>query len=170
LKKVTAILLLGCLVFCAAGYHFVFRFQLWQAKSEMKLRLLRSPGQKEITELSFNSQEQEKLEWEDDHEVSVNGEMYDVIEQYSRDGKLVLRCIDDKKETALIDEYLKLNKNNSDNKPLSSLVQLIAAQFLVPVTNLPEPSVNWFSNQFFNYSSDIVSTSASINTPPPKVC
>jgi hypothetical protein len=169
-KKITAILLIACLAFCAAGYHFVFHFQVWQAKSEMKLRLLHSAKLKEITELSFTPEEQQRLKWEDDHELSFNGEMYDVIDQYLKNGKLVLRCIDDRKETGLIEAYLRFHKNNNDNRPLSAMMQLMSAQFIVPSTILAEPSTRSLNNSFGIYSSTIASVTTSIHTPPPRVC
>ena len=169
-KKITAILLLFCLVFASAGYHLVFRYQISHAKAQMKRALRNSSRNSEdVTEFSFTNENLKQLEWEDDHEFRFKGKMYDVIEKQWQDGKLHIRCISDEKETVLIDQYMQINKNNhSDSKPLSSLIQLITAQFIQPFALIPELCAIQIKNSFPFYSSRLFSTAFPIHTPPPR--
>lgn len=72
----------------------------------------------------------EKLDWEDDDEFNLNGEMYDVIEKKVEGSKLIIRCLADKKETALLnklDDHWK--ENDKSNKIANELFQLLQTLF-----------------------------------------
>jgi hypothetical protein len=170
-KKITAIFLLFCLVFASAGYHFVFRFQIMQAKQEMKKQLKTSDRHKEdITKFKFTGDKLDQLEWENENEFRFNGHMYDVISKHQENGSVDIRCIADEKETALLDQYMKINRSNiPGKKALNSLIQLICAQFLPP----SEPTLNYFPSlptKFPTHISGLFSMAYPIQTPPPRHC
>lgn len=170
MKKIAAILLLSCLFFTVLGYHFIFQFQLQQAKAEMQINLRNLKGNKELSVLCFNQEQLKQIDWENNHEFNYNGKMYDVIEKHFKNGKLLVRCIADNKETVLIKEYLASQKNSSGNQPLSSLLKLVTNNFIrskVAVLSVPEKNN---CNNFPFYSSTIFSIIHPIHTPPPRVC
>ncbi|MFL5810113.1 MAG: hypothetical protein ACJ749_11370 [Flavisolibacter sp.] len=171
MKKITAILLLFCLVFATAGYHFVFRYQISEAKSEMKKQLQASSDHKEdITAFNLTREELATVEWENAHEFRFNGEMYDLISKQSKNGVLHLRCIADEKETALLDQYMDINRNNlPGKKTLNSLIQLICAQFIPPAAVTMNAAV-YLPVNFPSYSSNLFSVTYPIHTPPPRDC
>ena len=110
----------------------------------------------------------EQLEWESNDEFSLNGEMYDVIERKIENNKLIIRCISDKKETALIKKYEKINNENNSKSKSVLLLKLVSSSYL-PTTNTellikckPVPSIIYFR-------SDIVSSQPlDVLTPPPQ--
>jgi hypothetical protein len=102
-------------------------------KAEMK-RIIHSNLSKEEQEVfrfSINDKPSlAKLEWENDHEFRLDGKMYDVIERKMENGNLIIRCISDEKETALLN---KLNENwkenDRSNKIAIELYQLLQTLF-----------------------------------------
>jgi len=129
--------------------------------------LKKQQHRKDVIEFSLKNKEASQLDWENDHEFSYNNQMYDLIEKKTDGDKLIIRCIADKHETELVNEYQKTRKRNQSNE---SVVQLITASFILPQT----PSVNQFEkairNQYFNYSSPLQGISSLVLAPPPDVC
>lgn len=67
-----------------------------------------------------------QLRWESDDEFVFNGQMYDVIEKKVGNGKLVIRCLPDKNETALVDKMKNNSKENErSNKTAGTLFQFL---------------------------------------------
>jgi hypothetical protein len=171
-KKLTSILLLFCLLFATAGYQVVLRVQVWQAKNQMKRELQNSSSHKdEITEFQFAADKYNQLEWENDHEFLFNGHMYDLISKEWKNGKLLISCISDDRETVLLNEYMKINRENqSGKKTLASLLQLICSQFVLPSSILSPGSVNCNQTKFPSYTSGLFNIAYPIHTPPPRSC
>ena len=70
------------------------------------------------------------MDWEGDDEFSYNGEMYDVIEKKTENGKLIIRSIADKRETALLNKAKDhWNQNEKSNKVADELFQLLQSLF-----------------------------------------
>ena len=88
---------------------------------------------KDAEEFVFSPDDQEsfqKLIWENDEEFSLNGKMYDVKAKKVENGKMIIRCIADEKETALVN---KMNNNwkesEKSNKLVNELFQLFQNLF-----------------------------------------
>ena len=97
--------------------------------------------------------------------------MFDVVQQVHEKGGVVLQCISDKTETALIRQYLETNEqNHSGNKPLTALIQLAASLFLQPSYHLPGLPQVIIDRNFKTYSAPLSSISFPRLTPPPKCC
>jgi hypothetical protein len=114
----------------------------------------------------------EKLDWEGNDEFKLNGEMYDVVEKRVENNNIIIRCISDKKETRLVKDYEKTNKDDFGNLPCSHK----SSQLLKLVCSL---YVNPFSNNSFYYNKPLIkhrpvyyriipSISPDILIPPPK--
>jgi hypothetical protein len=72
----------------------------------------------------------DQLDWEGDDEFSFKGEMYDVIEKKIEDGKLIIRSIADRRETALLNTLRgHWNQNEKSNKVADELFQLLQSLF-----------------------------------------
>ena len=108
-----------------------------------------------------------RLKWEGNDEFSVDGQMYDVIEKKISNNKLVIRCTSDKKETALIKKYEKMNDENNSKNKSALLLKLINACYL------PAKSVELFISYKPIPSpylqSEIISSGVrDVLTPPPQ--
>ncbi|MFL5810462.1 MAG: hypothetical protein ACJ749_13135 [Flavisolibacter sp.] len=170
MKKISAFILIICLFFTVMGYHFIFRMRINEAKKEMFSRLL-AQNSPELTVFSLSTEKINELEWENEKEFSLNGQMFDVIEMKSSNGLIILKCMPDHKETALIDQYIKTNGgNNSEKQPWMVMLELATAQFVAPSTVLTLPVEKNISKTFPSFSSKLSSAISPIITPPPRSC
>lgn len=165
-NKLIAILLFTCFCLMLLGYHLVFNFQLAAVKSEMRAFLKTEKKHKDVVQISLNEKEAKQLYWENENEFHYNGEMYDVIETTKTEDQLVVRCVPDNKETALINEYQKNNKRNHSN---SLAVQLITIQFVVPSGFLITSPQKTDVNHFCRHSFALYNCVSAIFIPPPEV-
>jgi hypothetical protein len=169
-KKISAFILMICLFFTVMGYHFIFRMRINEAKQEMKARLL-AQNSSELTQFELTPEKMSALEWEDEKEFVLDGQMYDVVEMKSDSGTISLKCIPDHKETALIEQYIKTNTSSgSEKKPWLPLLQLATAQFIIPSINCPLPLSFEIHNPFPSLSVNISSVFFPISVPPPRAC
>ena len=136
----------------------------------MKRSLLHS-GSKEVELLVFslnNKKDLEKLEWEDDDEFELNGEMYDVIEKKTKDDKLIIRCISDKKETALVKSYEKINHEDNSNSRSVLLLKLVSSFYLQEKNNVICKGNN-LTLQYISFQQRFISSYRhDVLTPPPQ--
>lgn len=133
----------------------------------MKTFLQKQPQHKDVVQLFLSKEESKQLYWEDENEFRYKGEMYDVIEKKTEGNKVLIRCVSDKKETTLLNEYQKNNRRNSTH---STIVQLITAPFVLPVDHsllLPQQIVK---NNFKDYTSSLQNIASPVLLPPPDVC
>jgi hypothetical protein len=168
--KSAAFLLLILLFFITAGYHFLFKIQIAEAKTEMKSRMLQISDDA-LVKMEFDATQLSSLDWENDSEFTLNGEMYDVVENHTENGKTTILCLPDGKETALVAAYQQVQKNNPNEKNTSNIFfKLITAPFLpssmVKFQNIPRDT----KNRFISNSSQLLTSIRRILTPPPRVC
>lgn len=133
----------------------------------MRTFLRNQKAQKDVVLICLDKEESAKLYWEDENEFRYKGEMYDVIEKKTEGNKVLIRCVSDEKETALLNEYQKNNKRNASN---SSIVQLVTTAFVLPADDtlrIPERIVD---NYFKDYSFHLQNTVSTVLLPPPDVC
>jgi hypothetical protein len=133
----------------------------------MKAFLKSQKDYKDVVQLSLNEKESKQVYWENENEFRYNGEMYDVIEKKIKGNQIVIRCIPDKKETALLNEYQKNNKSNSSNL---TLLQLITAPYVLPVDHSMKQPEKIIKKRFINLSSSLQNTASAVLLPPPDVC
>jgi len=109
-----------------------------------------------------------QLAWEGDDEFRFNGEMYDVIDKKIENGKLIIRSIADKRETALLNKVKDhWNQNEKSNKVADELFQMLQSLFHSSKTDelvLIKPSVNRISFISLQLPSQV----RTIPTPPPR--
>ena len=172
LKKIFSILLLCCLLLNVLGYHIIFYIRQTEVKAEMKRSLLfHSSKEEDLFIISLNDKKElDKLEWEGDDEFELNGEMYDVIEKKNKDGKLIIRCISDKKETALIQQYEKLNKETNSKNRSALLLKIVGHAYISPAITSISTDTKPMTAKFLFNTEIISSYCHDVLTPPPQVC
>lgn len=123
------------------------------------------------TDFAFSmndKREMKQLDWKGDDEFSFSGEMYDVIEKKTENGRLIIRAIADKQETTLLDKAKDhWNQNEKSNKVADELFQMLQSLFHSPKTELLvliKPSVD--RDSFI--SLPLPSQAKTIPTPPPR--
>lgn len=128
---------------------------------------LKTQKSKDVVELKLSSEESGKLYWENENEFRFKGEMYDVVEMKPQGNQVIIRCIPDKKETALLNEYQKNSKHNSSN---SIIAQLITAQYVIPVGHSLKKPEKIIKKHFINLSFSLQNIISTVLLPPPDVC
>ena len=82
----------------------------------MKVYVLSHTAKNELIQIDITSNKK-NIVWEDEKEFELQGKMYDVVSKEIVNGKQIVYCIDDEKETELIAKYnASQKKNNSDKK------------------------------------------------------
>ena len=131
------------------------------------IRMLRNS--EELVEFSFDEPSFKQLEWEEENEFRFKGEMYDVVERKEVNGKFLLLCIPDKKETQLLHEFQKqTEKNQSRDK--RHLLQW-GSNYLQPLAF----NISLFTRfadriRFPEYAASLFFRPLTIVVPPPDCC
>ena len=133
----------------------------------MRTFLKTQKNNKDVVQMKLSSEKSRQLYWENENEFRLKDEMYDVVEKKSQGNQVIIRCIPDNKETALLNEYQKNNKRNSSN---SIIVQLITAQYVLPVDHSLIQPEKIIKKHFPNLSSSLQNTASTVLLPPPDVC
>ena len=108
------------------------------------------------------------VEWENESEFRYNNEMYDVIEKNADGHQKIIRCISDKKETALLKAFQKATKQSSKQKT-NLLSKLISIQF-VPAKET-QTTIDFLSASisYSHLSLSLLEQSKDILKPPPQI-
>jgi len=165
-KKIVATVLLCCLILALTGHYFIFCIHLSKIKAEMKKELQHSWSGK-TTVFIFEKKEIGKIEWEDEHEFRLKGEMYDVVDKYYKNDKLIVRCIQDKKEKELLEAYQKLTHKNTESPGQSSLLKLISTHFIATVIDALHKPQKEIKTVFFYFTSPLQKIVLSVLEQPP---
>jgi hypothetical protein len=169
LKKGLVILFLTILCVSQTGYYFIYKYQLRQAKREMKAELFAK-----LPESSFElfiAEDNNTIVWkEDGKEFSLGGEMYDVAKIKKENGKTILYCINDKKEKILFQNFAKALKNDlSKNKSGKSSIKFQYTDFTINAPEYNSGAISLPAYTFTLFSSSLSTVHKEINAPPPRV-
>lgn len=137
MKRIIAISLLCCFFLNIIGFHVLFFIHQEAIKNKMEkaVRLHNGNGQRELVFLLSDKKALNQLSWDGDDEFSLNGKMYDVIEKKIEHNKLIIDCLADKEETALLGEVSDhWRQNDNNNKIASEFFQLLQTLFHNPKT------------------------------------
>ncbi|HEX7904937.1 MAG TPA: hypothetical protein VF487_13765 [Chitinophagaceae bacterium] len=136
-------------------------------KEAIKEKILGQLKEEELEIISLNDQ---NIHWEEEgKEFFLNGEMYDVVITKTMDGKVMLYCINDKKEKSLIDNYNLNTKNNSS--PDKKSKRGFGNSFNLFLNNTERAStlnVAFIVTSFHSFDSQLCDNMAERISPPPK--
>lgn len=150
-----------------AGVYVYFIGRLHEIKAEMRLALKTKPAEElDVLELSAVEFQRARV---DDHEIKVNGKMYDLARVEKKGDRLMVYCLHDKAEDNLLSLLDSILKNASkDKKPVpgSGLSFLLA---FIPVTS-PEVALFLFSPVAPGtlYLDSFLEISRTVLGPPPR--
>ena len=133
LKKLIVIFLSVCFFLNITGYQILFYFRQEEIKAEMREAIRLQSYSENESDFVFSLSDKQaikQLEWEGEDEFRFKSEMYDVIEKKTENGKLVIRAIADRQETALLNKAKDhWNQNEKSNKVADELFQLLQSLF-----------------------------------------
>ena len=150
-----------------AGSYIYFFVRLSGIRHEMRALLKNKPVE-QLTLLTLTSEEY-RMAKENDHEVKVNGKMYDIARIHVKNNKVLVYALHDEAEDnllALLNEMVK--RSSKDKKPVpSQLIQLLTLQFVNIENKIPalaRISVVHTTPYHSSFSSFI----RGIESPPPR--
>lgn len=167
-KKIITLQLLLILVFTQVGYYFIYTYQQYCIKKEVRQNIINSISDDNF--FVFNNDDK-NLIWEESDEFSINGKMYDVAKVKVVDNKKYLYCLKDDSETNLVTNYYSnFSKENQSSKQKKEK-QNIQFQFVALLQN-EEPIIFLYkvmnSKHFTVYTQNAVFKSISKIDQPPK--
>lgn len=169
MKKIQALILLNCLLLTIPGYHFFYQYGIKKAKEEMHEMIRGASLSSEIITLDLSPSELSSIEWENDHEFRFEESMYDLVDRKDNNGRILLTCIQDEKESRLSNAYRKAgHKDSNENSPLQEWLRLANTPFLQPSVIVPD----YFQKEVITYQllpdASLQWTISAVITPPPE--
>lgn len=178
MKRISSLFLICILLLPIAGFYFSQHYSLKKLKREVKSQILHNWSKQEIITISLTNQDIKSKNiqfFPEDHEVDIEGKMYDIIEQIHTSEGLVLKCISDKKETVfkakIKDQLIALfSQNSTKSKQTKSFFQF--AQNLFYQENFSFNFLKTFEENI-KISCHFLSTLSQVdirpNSPPPEL-
>jgi len=166
-KKLTGILFLSVLLLQVAGSYVYFIVRLPGIRSEMREQL-RHKTDEELTLLTFTEEEFRKAK-ADDHEVKVDGKMYDIARIAFHENRVLVYALHDESEDSLLALLgAMVSRTSHDKKPVpSQLLQLLTLQFVLIENKIP--SIAGISVMHkTHYTRSLQSFISGIESPPPR--
>jgi len=168
LKKLSLIIIIAVLAYSQVGYYFVLRHSQSLQKDVIKEKIVNQLKEEELQVISLS--DNKEIFWEEDgKEFLFKGEMYDVVKTKSVNGKVMLYCINDKKEMSLIDNYNLITKHNtsSDKKEKNSIDNSFNL-FVYQDKNNGEHYATLDLNKFYSIVPHLAEGIDDNTSPPPK--
>lgn len=173
-RKIVAVFFVFVFLFNAVGYFVFFKVRQHSIRHEIKLKLIRSVPESELTILSFHPEadEYKEVEWKEPHEFRYRGRMYDIsYQETDAQGVIHFHCINDTQEEELfahLDEHVQnhiSNTGKNEKNGKSVLKKIVDDYFFekVDIHSLDVRSVFSFSFLFLSVNS----ISSDVITPPP---
>lgn len=172
MKKAGFILIGLALTIFVTGHFFIFRISQASHKKEFRSFMLQNLDQAikiDITPSELYSSSA-KIKWVDDNkEVVINDQVYDVLGFKNSGTTVSLFLINDSKEKDLINNYeLLSNSINNTTSPGSELVKDFLSLKYLPDSLIGILPVSYdLSTSFPAYVADLASVFISLENPPP---
>ncbi|MBN8696885.1 MAG: hypothetical protein J0L87_10155 [Bacteroidetes bacterium] len=177
MKKIIAIFLLFIFLFNSIGYYAVFKFSEYQIKKTAKRAVFANLDDSQYEIITINKNDLDKIEFKDDgKEIIYKDQLYDIGKKTETETEIVLYCINDKDEEALISSlkthidnhiaFFKTKKSSSGQKKNSD-----SSSLKIYLKNKQDSNVfHENTEQSYSKQKNIIYISAlkEISTPPPE--
>jgi hypothetical protein len=169
LKKAAAIIVLSIFVLSQLGHHLVFELAKWEAKKIIKENIKTNKFEGVIEAIAENT----CMSWEEkDQEFELNGQMYDVVKKEVQGKKIIYYCINDSKESNLLDVYnqwIHSDKTNTHQKNSGKLaLKYSTLECILTHSVEGEMPAILLSGNFKYQAISFQNIHLSMDAPPPK--
>lgn len=166
-KKIISTLFLSVLLLQVTGSYVYFIVRLSGIRSEMREQLRHKPDE-ELTLLTLTEEAFRKAKV-DDHEVKVDGKMYDIARIAFKDNQVLVYALHDEAEDNLLALLVEMvNRTSHDKKPVpSQLLQLLTLQFVLSENKIPAIDGTMVFHKT-PYNCILHSFISGIEIPPPR--
>jgi hypothetical protein len=168
--KISALLLCGLLIYNSLGYFLVLSVMRVAIQQKKRAQLINLTDEVLTYFVFAKNKTNERLKIVDDHEILVDGKLYDIVRTTEDERQVKYFCSYDHEEEALIAKT-RLFNTKSQQMPLQDTTKLIVEKIiksgvvsheLLPVSEGSKPE---FSNYFkIFYSGPTIQ----ISLPPPQ--
>lgn len=141
LKFIAFLSFLLIALFYGAGYFLLFTFSQLQLKSEMKEMIRSGLLSDHYLNLTFPASQFASLQMEDD-EFVWNNDRYDIVKIVTAGSHVVITCIQDTKESALMNNAISYLGKDYTSSPkaaagnnIISLLKLLQTVFVIPASD-----------------------------------
>lgn len=113
MKIFLSISIILLLAYSQYGYYIVLHHLQSAEKETIKQKIFAQVSEKELQVVSLTDNKHEIFWEEEGKEFLFRGDWYDVVKTKCIDGKIILYCINDKKEAQLVAKYNSITKHNT---------------------------------------------------------
>lgn len=168
LKKALSVAILIVFLAHFVGFYIYFFAQLQVVRREMRAKLKELPTEQlDLIVLSRAEYQTAKVE---EHEIKVEGKMYDISRVLERNGKVFVYCLHDKAEDnllAFLDKILSLPLK--DKKSAPQLVKFTLLSYILPTIFCWENLSPKLFNDFTQYHQHLSLFVPLPDSPPPRL-
>jgi len=167
MKRFLGITFLSLLLLQVAGCYVYFIVRLAAIRTEMRDQLKYLP-EDQLTLLTLTPEEYQNAKV-DDHEVKVDGKMFDIARMKTTKNHVLIYAVHDEAEDNLLSFLEEITKRSgNDKKPVpSQVVQLITLIFIHPENQLPVNSSIALIHAT-EYTRSFLAFDRMIDSPPPR--
>lgn len=162
--KFLAMVLFGIFLINTTFCFIFFEVQRIAIRHEIKHNILRQLTDNQLVKFTKNKNFNKD-------EFEINGVMYDVVRQETINGKVILLCFEDKKETQLNHSIEASVKKDLANSPIKNTQQKLINFLKLPFTSFESISFYFSkivkSKRSFSLIEVIITTIKVIPSPPP---
>ncbi len=150
------------------GLWLVYKAQQYYVRNQMEESLNNKETIFQKLSLSLNDFQKDKI---NDHEVSINGKMYDIKSISIKKNKVELLAVNDLKEESIIEKINRsLNDGNQQNQELPNhLFKLLTLFYISPATDRNFLFQQKQQNIWQSLYEIIISHEPGISSPPPRL-
>jgi hypothetical protein len=128
--SIASLFLLICITLHTTGFYLVFHAYQKELKREMKQQLRQHLPENDIIMFTYNERNASLFSFEDENEFTYGGTMYDILKKEEIDGTTIFYCVDDKRETLLLQAFLKhQNTERSHKTKVQNICQFSAVLY-----------------------------------------
>lgn len=161
------------MVISQAGYVFFYSIQLFGVKADVREKLSGRLPEDSFISISLEDNKA-SIRWEEPgKEFSLHGEMFDVAKIEKKNGKIILYCLNDKKEEQVLADLSRTLKTSTDDAlggKQGVVFSCYTVDCIIPVTDLNSACTAYERKNYPDFTQHLVSSSLKINSPPPELC
>ncbi|MEQ9592505.1 MAG: hypothetical protein RLN86_07905 [Cyclobacteriaceae bacterium] len=168
MKKVLSILILSAMCVHLAGFYAYFVVRQNQIRQEMRETIGTLPHE-DFERFVFTKDEYNKIRV-NDHEVRINGQMYDHSTPIFEGDKIVLLARHDEAEDNLISFFQELIESTTqDEKPIPSQLTTFLSLTFITQPDLLLPSLQGETIKYLPLEQRTLKPLRPVESPPPRL-
>lgn len=173
-RSIIGLMLIASMVVAFTGHFGLFKAKQYQARKEIKAIL--KAGVPDSLKVEFYLDEIQSnpnlFIWIHSKEFKYKGELYDVVSEREENGRLVVSCIHDVKESGLfadLDQMIakQMNADSQNQNSRQHWIKLFQSLFF-DSKSVAQQYIQEYDQQLFLFWVNFLSVSFNPDSPPPE--